>query len=151
MATARSPFGIVRFRVAAVPFHALWLAALLFAVVLAHGACAASSQAHLGAGGPAVVSSHAASHGGAYDQETPSTASPIDALDEDGGGYPVHHQAETCVSSQPQQGAELPVPCAAPTTEAAFPAAMQGRFGAVGDTSALPLLRSATSSVVQQV
>ncbi|MEV0371657.1 hypothetical protein AB0I10_17810 [Streptomyces sp. NPDC050636] len=151
MATARSPIGVARDRISAVPLRALWLAALLFGVVIVHGACAGSSQAHLAAAAPVAASSHGGPHGHAAPPVSSPTAVQTPVLDEGGGGTPAHHQAETCVSGQPQQGAELPAPCAAPTTDSAVPAPAQGRFGVAGGTSTLPPLRSATGSVVQQV
>ncbi|TJZ49540.1 hypothetical protein FCH28_24900 [Streptomyces piniterrae] len=165
MATARSPFGIVRDRVSAVPLRALWLALLLFGAMIAHGTCTESGQTHPAAPGPAAVSSPAGAHAhvaaqahvvthdqaAAEQSVAPSPSLQLAEVDEGGGGVPAHHSAEVCVSGQPQQGAELPVPCAAPSTDSASRAPAQGRFGVAGGTSVLPPLSNTTRSVVQQV
>ncbi|MFJ9418851.1 hypothetical protein ACIRPT_32550 [Streptomyces sp. NPDC101227] len=161
MATARSPLRSVRDRGSAVPLRLLWPALLvLFCVALAHGARAESAEGHAAGAVPAVSAGPLVSAGPAAPAAaTDPTAASHMAVDEDGHGVdggrpapPSHvHSPELCLSGQPQQGPVLTLPCAARAAEAPARSPLWGRSGATGEASALPPLRSATGSVVQQV
>ncbi|MFF4954261.1 hypothetical protein ACWC2K_20770 [Streptomyces chattanoogensis] len=136
MATARSFPRTVRDRGTAVPFRLLWpTLLLLFGVALAHGASPENAES---------------AHGHPVE---------ITAVDESGhhadSNHPAHpapsHSHELCLSGQPQPGPGLTLPGPTPLAAAPAPAPPRAASGAVGGTPALPPLRSATGSVVQQV
>ncbi|MFI2261113.1 hypothetical protein OHU45_07825 [Streptomyces tubercidicus] len=144
MATVRSASSGMRSRGSAVPFRVLWLAALLFSVLVAHGARAETAEGHLVNAMPAAAS--AATESGAW-------------LAPEHGGHsgqpehPGHHSDELCVSGQPQQGAAMALPCPTPAADSSRHPLAQSRSGASAGAraAALPPLRNATGSVVQQV
>lgn len=79
-------------------WRAFWLAALILGLFYTHGASSESAAAHLSPGFSAAATAAAAP---AADHEDAPSKHDDDTM---------HHAAEDCVSNQPQQGADLPVP-----------------------------------------
>ncbi|WP_434594106.1 DUF6153 family protein [Streptomyces sp. A5-4] len=84
------------------PLQVFWLAALLLGLLYTHGVSAESAAAHGSPGGTTTTAMASSPHA---DHEV--------APAHHGGGE-AEHAAESCVSGQPQQGADLPAPCAKP-------------------------------------
>ncbi|MEU8781932.1 hypothetical protein [Streptomyces sp. NPDC048637] len=143
MATVRSVNSRMRNRGSAVPFRVLWLAALLISVLVAHGARAESAEGHLVNAVPVAASATADSGAWLAPEHSGHSQQPE---------HPGHHSDELCVSGQPQQGTAVSLPCPTPSTGSSWHPPAPGRSGAsAGARTALPPLRSATGSVVQQV
>ncbi|MGY5126646.1 hypothetical protein [Streptomyces nigrescens] len=143
METVRSANSSMRNRGSAVPFRVLWLAALLISVLVAHGARAESAEGHLVSALPVAAS--AAADSGAW-------LAPEHSGHSEQPEHPGHHSDDLCVSGQPQQGAAMTLLCPAPAAASSWhPPAQSWSGSSAGARFALPPLRSATGSVVQQV
>ncbi|MFE1172561.1 hypothetical protein [Streptomyces sp. NPDC058773] len=151
MATVRSALspanGRMWSRGSAVPLRVLWLAALLISVLVAHGARAETAEGHLVNALPVAASAVVAEHDTWLAPEHPGHSGHSGQPDDPG-----QHSDELCVSGQPQQGAALALPCPTPSAVSSWQPPTQGRSGAfAGGRAALPPLRGAAESVVQQV
>ncbi|MFI5523239.1 hypothetical protein [Streptomyces platensis] len=144
--TARGPANSgMRNRGSAVPFRVLWLAAVLISVLVAHGARAESAEGHLVNAVP--VAAAATADSGAW--LAPEHSGHCEQPEHPG---PPEHADELCVSGLPQQGAAPTLPCPTCSAGRTWQPPVPTRSGAfAGARAALPPLRGATASVVQQV
>ncbi|MGA5560704.1 hypothetical protein ACPCUV_05895 [Streptomyces platensis] len=144
--TARGPANSgMRNRGSAVPFRVLWLAAVLISVLVAHGARAESAEGHLVNAVPVAAAATADSGAWLAPEHSGHCAQP------EHPGHP-EHADELCVSGLPQQSAAPTPPCPTPSAGCAGQPPAPDRSGAfAGARAALPPLRGATNSVVQQV
>jgi hypothetical protein len=146
MITAWSPCRWQRVRTFAGLAPLLWLAMLVFSLVVSHGVSADSAEGH--AAPRTAVSVQTAFH---HDHEGASSAA-VTASDADSGGHghDSPHAGEECASGLPQQGPDLDAPCLAPSTWGAGSALAAGEARPSNQLPAvLPLAASRHSVVLQ--
>ncbi|MGY5080926.1 hypothetical protein ACWIGX_28180 [Streptomyces nigrescens] len=120
MVTAQPMFSALRVRPhRAGPLRVLWLAALLLGLLYTHGVSTESAAGHTS---PMSVSAAAPASSGDAGHGVPAQHAVEDAVpDEHDGDHEAEHPAQDCLSSQPEHGADLPVPCLAPLDAVQLP------------------------------
>lgn len=152
MVTAGSQLRAPGARTYAGPRQLLWLAVLLFSLVLTHGLSVESAEGHsapapgTAASAPAAVAHAAVAHVPDADAGTDSDPGPGHGPEQDS-----RHAADECLSGQPEQGPELDGPCLAPRTWDPGRDRAAGSARVPGAEPAVIPLAASRCSVVRQV